>query len=278
MQGSRGLKSPWGHFAGTWQKPQKPINLQITTKMMTRGFRVIESTATGNNMNDGDILNKEMSAVSKHSNSSVSHSSECSQSNDVTEKNLSQTSNSQGQTPTVVDSSNHSPSRTESVQTVQSDSRCSNNSTSYNRCTHSSIKEEDVSRPPSSVVSCQSATPRPSSSIMKPMSPQSRVMSNSSSRVSSAPVNSRSVNSSQQNAGSPIALSQSQRTCSRTQSSSRSSRRPESRQKSSQQSVIGDSDGTRVPSSLSYMDSRPSSIGSTTSTKSGMKSRGVQCS
>ena len=254
---------------GTWQKPQKPIKLRVRTKMMAHGYREetnMFSLAETNQSNDVVIQGEEISATSKESNYSVPHSSESNRSNGTAQKSPL-ASNSRSITP-VAKSSDQSPPRTESVQTVRSES---------NHHTHSSLKEDDPSRPPSSVISGQPVTPGSSSSILKPASSPSRAMSNSSSRVASAPINSRS--SQQSNAGSQIGSSQSQRTCSRTHSSSQYSRRPESRQKTGDQSVIGSSEGTRVGSPSSYMDSRPpSSIALTTSTKSGIKSRGVQCS
>lgn len=136
--------------------------------------------------------------------------------------------------------------------------------------------EEDCNRPSSSI-SAQSTPSRPCSSVVSEKKP----MSSNSSRVSSAPVVPRSSSSSRQSIRSQIGSSLSQRTPSRSDYCPR----PDSRQGTGhQQSLIGSSDhgAARLESpSLYTADSRPSSqlsIASTASTKSGFKSRGIQCS
>ncbi len=190
-----------------------------------------------------------------------------------------------------------SPPPGSSSQSTPSSSRCTSAHTNRNTCTPvgekgskqriSSAGHTPYSRQTLISPSSESNGSRPLSSshssirsIPKPPSDRKPSSSGSSRAISSAPVIARSSGnllSRQNDRQSLLGSSQSQRTCSR----------PESRQGTGQQSVMSQDDRTTYPSS--YIESRPpssqvsrppsqASIALTSSTKSGIKSRGVQCS
>ena len=194
-----------------------------------------------------------------------------------------------------------SPPPGASNQSTPSSSRCTSAQTNRNTCTPLGSKqrissaghtpysrqtlispssESNGSRPHSSSHSSIRSTPKPST----PLSDRKPSSSGSSRAILSAAVTARtsgSLMSRQSDGQSLLGSSQSQRTCSQNCS------RPESRQGNGQQSVMSQDDRTTYPSS--YIESRPpssqvsrppsqASIALTSSTKSGIKSRGVQCS
>lgn len=258
---------------GTWQQPKKPVNVRIKTKLMAHGLSGLPQ-GFGTISNNEALIdlekNEHKADVSSSEEATLLPSSSSNESGLV--RSNSRDSTRSDKTP-VADSplpppgSSQLPSRTSSAASRSAASRSSST------C---SIHSSAGCTPYTQGLPEQQSTTnlKLSSSAASQTNSSSKPMSSGSTRVSSAPVQTRS------NSLSKTGSSHSQRTTSRLHSSM-SSEQHYSRPNSSQQSIVSVLEEADNEGPTSYSNSRATSrasIASTTSTRSGVKCRGVQCS
>lgn len=246
-------KSPWGDFLGTWQRPKKPIHLQVKTKFMAQQERTQAKSAVAHSQVHSDMPGQEeesrplLAGVSNREEQGESSSVMQSQQN----PGLHQDSSAMSplpRTPVSASQASHEEQSRPSAPSPYAESSCPSS-------VHSTRPD-----------SCQTgtlATPSRTPSQISTRQGSSR-QSLDSQRIKSAP-NSR--NSSRSLPTQPTSSA-------RVRSAATYSSRPSSRTGSAQRSRIGSavSDGASSPSSSD--SSRPPTQASDTRST---KEAGVQC-
>ena len=257
MEANRSSKNPWGHFMGTWQKPRKPIQLKITTKLMAQKARFADSKLKG-------ISPSPLQSIDEQNEQLESNGNELNKLSDDSKPPTSQ-----------------EPSR----QSTSSEQIGSSKSTHSQDPTSLSGTQTPESRP---CCPSPSGTPvngsRPTSVQSQKTKSKSRgSFSGASSRILSAPVSGRSSHVGSRINSASACSQRSERTSSSNFKSVEEditkASRPYSREGLGQRSALSTPQGTRVytPSSIGSRPYSSGSIALTTSSYDGNKSRGVQC-
>ena len=254
MEANRSSKNPWGHFMGTWQKPRKPIQLKITTKLMAQKARFADS---------------KLKETSPSPLQSIDEQNEQLESNGNELNKLS-------------DDSKPPTSQEPSRQSTSSERLGSSKSTHSQDPISLSGTQTPESRP---CCPSPSGTPmngsRPTSVQSQKTESRSRgSFSGASSRILSAPVSGRSSHvGSRINSASACSQRTSPSNLKSVEEDITEASRPYSREGMGQRSALSTPQGTRVytPSSTGSRPYSSGSIALTTSSYDGNKSRGVQC-